>query len=174
MTNSEFCNHYNGITQKLQAFAIKLTKNHEDALDLVQETVERAFVNREKFQMGTNFKAWMTTIMRNTFINGYRKNRKQKTVEAPIDDFLFAVESKTISNGAETTMMLGELHQAINDLDGKYRVPFLMFHQGFQYDEIADHMDLPIGTVKSRLFFARKQLKKHIEEYYGAETMSAM
>jgi len=167
MTNTEFTKSFNQIENLLYGFALKLTRNQEDAKDLIQETSWRAYKNIEKFRMGTYFKAWMTTIMRNTFINNYRKNKKRKTLEKPVDDFLFAVESNTISSGAESSLMVEEVKSAITDMSDNYSVPFDMFCQGYQYMEIAEHLDIPIGTVKSRIHFARKKLRDTIEEMYG-------
>lgn len=166
MNETEFAKEFNYLTGKLFGFALKLTKSREDAEDLMQETAARAFLNKDKFQVGTNFKAWVSTIMRNTFINNYRKNKKRETVENPIEDFLFAVENTSISGGAESNLTMSELDKMIGGLSDMYRIPFVMFYQGYHYDEIAEHMDLPIGTVKSRLHHAKAKLKETIEESY--------
>lgn len=166
MTAVEFNSRFDSLHNLLFSFAIKLTRNQEDAKDLMQETAFRAYGNRDKFQMGTNFKAWLTTIMRNTFINNYRKNKKRKELEQPVDNFLFAIESTTIGNGAYSNMLIEELNTIINGISDAYSVPFRMFYLGYKYDEIADHLAIPIGTVKSRIHFARKKIKALIDSRY--------
>lgn len=152
----------------LFTFAIRLTKNQEDAKDLIQETVLRAYKHRDKFKVGTNFKSWCAAIMRNTFINQYRKNKRRRHINEPIESFLYMLESQNaIANQGETKIMLEEYQNTINELRQIYRVPFLMFFQGFEYKEIAEHLELPIGTVKSRIFFARKKLKQLLKERFG-------
>lgn len=167
MTNTEFTALYQPLESKLMPFAMRLTRNREDALDLIQETAYRAYGNRDKFQMGTNFKGWVKTIMRNTFINKHRKDKRRKTVSEPLDTFLFAIENKsTVANGAYSSIMMKEIDQMMEDIGESYSIPFLMFFRGYQYDEIAEHMDIPVGTVKSRIFFARKKLKTLIQDRY--------
>ena len=167
MTTVEFNERFDKLEQLLFAFAMKLTRNREEAKDLMQETIFRAYNNKDRFTLGTNFKAWMTTIMRNTFINNYRKKKTRNKVEQPIEDFLFAIENKGVRNDGEGNIMMRELQGMVNSLKDGYRIPFMMFFRGYQYNEIAEHMNLPMGTVKSRIFFARKQLKEKIGSRYG-------
>lgn len=151
----------------LHSFAYNLTKNVEDAKDLYQETAFRAMTNRDKFRPGTNFKAWLFTIMKNIFINNYRKKVKANTIMDSTDNLYYINSGSTIiSNGAESNIMMKELITMIDELDDSVRVPFLMHYQGFKYQEIADHLELPLGTVKSRIFFARKELKEVIGKRY--------
>ncbi len=167
MSNAEFVDQFNRFEGILVAFARKLTNNSEDAQDLVQETALRAYKHRDKFKMGTNFKGWLTTIMKNTFINNYRKEKRRKTVNEPIDTFLFALEDRaTINNGAYSRLTFEELNRLFDKIGEAYSRPFLMFYYGYHYDEIAESMDIPMGTVKSRIFFARKKLKSLIKENY--------
>ncbi|GJM32222.1 MAG: RNA polymerase sigma factor [Saprospiraceae bacterium] len=168
LNNVEFQQKYSEYHDLLFGFAMKLTRNLDNAHDLMQETACRAYKHRAKFMMGTNFKAWMTTIMRNTFINGYRKRRTRNKVEAPIEDFLFAIENKTINGTAESRVMMGELKEILNRLSTTYRVPFVMFVKGYQYQEIAEQLDIPIGTVKSRIYSARQNMQQMIKENYGS------
>lgn len=167
MSTLEFTNQYEKFHDLLFGFSMKITRNVEDARDLLQEATFRAFRNRERFKTGTNFRAWMATIIKNTFINKYRKDSKRKDLELPIDQFLFALENRKVGNEAEGNLMLTELQRMLNDLKEAYRLPFTMFYQGYHYDEIAEQMDIPIGTVKSRIFYARQQLKSAILERYG-------
>ena len=168
MSQLEFYDRFDQMTNLLQSFAYNLTKNGEDAKDLYQETAFRAITNREKFRPGTNFKAWLFTIMKNIFINNYRKKVKANTILDNTDN-LYYINSgnRTSGNNADSSMMVKELTAMIEELDDSIRVPFLMHYQGFKYQEIADHLNLPLGTVKSRIFFARKEMKRQIASQYG-------
>ena len=168
MSHLEFNSQLDQLTKLLHAFAYNLTKNVEDAKDLFQETAYRALTNREKFRAGTNFKAWMFTIMKNIFINNYRKKTKANTIMDSTDNMYYINSgSIIISNAAESNIMMKELTKMIDKLDDSIKVPFLMHYQGFKYQEIADHLELPLGTVKSRIFFARKELKDVIGKRYS-------
>lgn len=167
MTQSEFQLKFNQLENILFAFAMRLTRNKEDAKDLIQETVCKAYRNRERFRMGTNFKAWMTTIMHNTFINFYRKRKTRKKVEAPIEDFAYALESRSLREGADSKVKTQELFSMLEQLSDTYRIPFVMHYKGYQYDEIASHLSIPIGTVKSRIHSARRNLKNILKSHYG-------
>ncbi|MBC6992774.1 RNA polymerase sigma factor [Neolewinella lacunae] len=168
MTQGEFFTEFSRMTSMLNAFAYNLTKNSEDAKDLYQETAFRAMTNRDKFRPGTNLKAWLFTIMKNIFINNYRKKVKANTIMDNTDN-LYYINSgaETVENDADSNILIKELTGMIEVLDDSTRIPFLMHYQGFKYQEIADHLSLPLGTVKSRIFFARKDLKSQISRQYG-------
>ncbi len=167
MSQPEFYDRFDQMSTLLHSFAYNLTKNIEDAKDLYQETAFRAMTNRDKFRPGTNFKAWLFTIMKNIFINNYRKKTKANTIMDSTDNLYYLNSgSTTIANGAESNIMMKELIKMIDELDDSIRVPFLMHYQGFKYQEIAEHLELPLGTVKSRIFFARKELKEVIGKRY--------
>ncbi|MBR9921434.1 MAG: RNA polymerase sigma factor [Bacteroidetes bacterium] len=167
MSALEFNSHFDKLTSVLQAFAYNLTKNGEDAKDLFQETAFRAMTNRDKFRPGTNFKAWLFTIMKNIFINNYRKKMKANTIMDSTENLYYLnTGGNTISNRGEANILIHELKGMISKLDESIRVPFLMHYQGYKYQEIADHFELPLGTVKSRIFFARKELKALIKNRY--------
>ena len=173
MTTIEFDKKFNTMSTLLHSFAYNLTKNVEDAKDLFQETAFRAMTNREKFRTGTNFKAWLFTIMKNIFINNYRKKVKANTIIDSTDNMFYINSGKNaVNNGAESTMMMKELSDMIESLDDSIRIPFIMHYKGFKYQEIADELDLPLGTVKSRIFFARKELKQVIRKDYGQLAMN--
>jgi RNA polymerase sigma-70 factor (ECF subfamily) len=168
MSSIEFNDSLNKMANLLQSFAYSLTKNTEDARDLYQETAYRAITNREKFRPGTNLKAWLFTIMKNIFINNYRKKVKANTImETSDNQYYINSGDNAIGNKAESSIMMKELTRMIDTLDESIRIPFLMHYQGYKYQEIADHLDLPLGTVKSRIFFARKDLKVQIKKSYG-------
>lgn len=168
MAASDFNTNFYGLTGPLQAFAYNLTKNQEEAKDLYQETAFRAMTNKEKFRAGTNFKAWLFTIMKNIFINNYRRKVKSGTIIDTTDNLYYINSgSATIDNDAGRNILMGELNDMIDSLDQSIRKPFMMHYLGFKYQEIADQLGLPLGTVKSRIFFARKELKLKIERHYG-------
>lgn len=165
MTNQQFMSEMDSLENILFSFALRLTRNYEDAKDLMQETTLRAYKHRDKFATGTNFKSWTSTIMRNTYINRYRKMKNRRHVNEPVENFLFAVENKAATaNGGEANIHMQELQAKLRQINVIYSVPFLMFYRGYEYKEISEHLNIPIGTVKSRIFLARKKLKALIGE----------
>lgn len=159
MSTVEFFNHFDQQTQTLHNFAFSLTRDSEDAKDLYQETAFRALSNRDKFQPGTNFKAWLITIMKNIFINNYRRKMKGGIVNDNSENQYYLNSlNNSILNSAESDIMMHELNEMVDSLDDALRIPFLRYFHGFKYQEIADELSLPLGTVKSRIFFARKEL----------------
>jgi len=168
MSQVEFHSRFYEISPLLQAFAYNLTKNNDDAKDLMQETAFRAMTNQDKFMAGTNLKAWLFTIMKNIFINNYRKKMKSNTIMDTTDNLYYINSgSAVISNAGESNIAMKELTGMLDSLDDTIRIPFLMHYQGYKYQEIADHLSLPLGTVKSRIFFARKELKDMVISHYG-------
>ena len=169
MTNDQFLTNIDNLNNLLFSYALRLTRNHQDAQDLMQETTMRAFRHKEKFTMGTNFKSWTSTIMRNTFINRYRKMKNRKHVNAPIEDFTYAIENTSaINNSGEQNLRMQELTRVMDSINDIYTVPFMMFYRGYEYKEIAEHLEIPIGTVKSRIFLARRKMKEIITDRVAA------
>ena len=150
----------------LKPFAINLTKDQEAAKDLFQETLYRALSNKDKYNVGTNIKAWLYTIMRNIFINDYRKKAKQSVVldNSPNDFLIDQTRTKVLNDGV-TNLNLREVKQLIYDLPELFRTPFNLYFEGYKYNEIADELNEPLGTIKSRIHFARKILKQKIQRY---------
>ena len=168
MSTTEFNANFYALTPSLNSFAYNLTKNSEDAKDLYQQTAFRAISNSEKFRPGTNFKAWVMTIMKNIFINDYRKKVKRNTLVDTTDNQYFLNSgSSIVDNSAAGNIVMDELTEMIDNLDDSLKTPFVMHHTGYKYQEIAEYLDLPLGTVKSRIFFARKALKHSIHVKYG-------
>lgn len=149
----------------LKPFALKLTNDAVDAEDLLQETMFKAFSNENKFAQGTNLKAWLFTIMKNIFINDYRKRVKQNTVVDTTDNLYYINTSTVIGNTGERNFIMRDIQQALLQLPSEFRVPFMMYFNGYKYNEISEKLNLPLGTVKSRIFFARKDLKKLLKQY---------
>lgn len=168
MNQSKFVAKFNQLENKLFAFAYKLTKDENKAKDLVQEAALKAYRNIDKFREGTNFKAWISTILRNTFINNYRRAKVRNITSEPVDDILYKVEEKFYTyNEGTVSIQMKELYSMIDQLKPKYKRPFLMHYKGYEYSEIAAEMDIPLGTVKSRLFVARQQLRKTVRRSYA-------
>ena len=150
----------------LEYFALSLTKNREDAQDLLQETMVKAITYQDKYQPNTNMKAWLHTIMKNTFINQYRKMKRANTVittknNVDVLDFVPAATEYT----PESVRATKEINKVIDSLDDSTRIPFTMHLKGFKYKEIAEHLNIPIGTVKSRIYFAKQSLMKDLKDY---------
>jgi RNA polymerase sigma-70 factor (ECF subfamily) len=168
MSTISFTQEISNLENVLSSFAFKLTRNREDSKDLYQEMAYRALVNQDKFRVGTNLKAWLFTMMRNIFINNYRKKIKRNTILDSTDNqFYLNSGGPAILNGANSAMMMSELEELVNKLDDSTRIPFMMHYYGYKYQEIADQLDLPLGTIKSRIFFARKELKHTVSANYG-------
>lgn len=150
----------------LKPFAVNLTRDNESAKDLCQETLYKALANREKYHVGTNIRAWLYTIMRNIFINDYRRKVKQNTIfDNSPNDFLLNYNQATIANRAESDMNIKEVKQAIQNLPDIFKIPFLLYFEGYKYHEIANALSEPLGTIKSRIHFARKLLKEQVSRY---------
>ncbi len=174
MSSPEFYREFDGLSSVLKVFAYNLTQNQDDARDLYQETAYRALKNKEKFAVGTNFKAWLMTIMKNIFINNYRRRvRHNVMVDTTDNQFFINSGSTMIENQGRANILMQELVQIVDALEDGLRVPFLMHYRGFKYQEIAEELDLPLGTVKSRIFFARKELKSQIAKLYNSEEISS-
>jgi RNA polymerase sigma factor (sigma-70 family) len=146
----------------LKPFAISLTKDHDSARDLLQETMYRALANKEKYSVGTNIKAWLYTILRNTFINDYRRKVKRNQVvqQTPANGLPEAGISMFTADGS---MALKEAWKMVLELPDIFRNPFILYFEGYKYHEIAEMLNEPLGTIKSRIHFARKLLKNQIE-----------
>ena len=150
----------------LKPFAVSLTQDQQVAKDLFQETLYRALANKDKYSSGTNIKAWLFTIMRNIFINDYRRRAKQKTVfNTLVNDSLIGSGTTVVNNGAENSLNLKEINHAIYHLPQIFKIPFLLYFEGYRYHEIAYSLNEPLGTIKSRIHFARKLLKEQITRY---------
>ncbi len=145
----------------LRQFTYRFTKNQEESQDLVQDTILKALIYKNKFKKDTNLKGWLFTIMRNTFINNYRKSKIAKTSTDNTKElyFLNVADSNTPSR-PEKLFEFNEMWENINEVKEELQIPFKMYETGYKYHEIADHLNIPIGTVKNRIFHARKEIQK--------------
>jgi RNA polymerase sigma factor (sigma-70 family) len=166
MSTIEFNSEVLSLSKPLRYFALNLTSNDEEAKDLLQETMLKAISNRHRFADKTNLKAWMYTIMKNIFINNYRRSMKTNTIVDNTKDLYFLnIPQQTENVAPESTYSEREILKKIEILADEYKIPFTMYFDGYKYKEIADYLDLPIGTVKSRIFLARRQLMTMLKGY---------
>ena len=173
MTQNEFNKQVSKIESLLIGFSIKLTGNKDSAKDLMQETLLRSYKNKHKFTIGTNFKAWMTTIMYNSYINIYRKRKTRNKVMRPLDDHSYKVESNANGSDANSVILMEELHAIIETLNDDFKKPFKLLLEGYHYDEISEMIQTPMGTVKSRIFYARKKIQSAMKNKYDLTTLRA-
>ncbi|HNQ66939.1 MAG TPA: sigma-70 family RNA polymerase sigma factor [Bacteroidales bacterium] len=165
MSTQEFNTRLVDMEPSLKYFALSLTRNPENAGDLVQETFLKAIQYREKYALDTNIKAWLFTILKNTYLNQVTKLSTKKTINDESEDDYILKNTMFDNQNAETKISTNDIERTIHELDDDYRIPFKMFIDGYKYKEIAETMDLPIGTVKSRIFFARRILMDNLQDY---------
>ncbi|MEN0004169.1 MAG: RNA polymerase sigma factor [Bacteroidota bacterium] len=173
MSTIEFSTNFSQFEAILYNFAFNLTKNEEDAQDLLQETAYKAFKYRKMYQPQTNLRAWLMTIMRNTFINNYRQKKRRQTLNDQTDNNYFLNSGgQSVENEGVGNVTLKEIQTAIDSLEDWMKVPFLLHYQGYKYEEIGKELGIPLGTVKSRIFFARKKLQGAIRHLFQSANLS--
>lgn len=166
MSAAEFNDLLLSNASPLKPFAVSLTHDQEIAKDLFQETLYKALANQDKYSTGTNIKAWLFTIMRNIFINEYRRKAKQKIMfDNSGNDRLVNLSNVVVRNAGENSLQLQEINRAIYQIPQILKVPFLLYFEGYRYHEISEWLNEPLGTIKSRIHFARKLLKEKISRY---------
>ena len=148
----------------MQPFAVSLTRDADDAADLCQETMLRALLYREKYTLGTNLKAWLYTIMRNTFINGYRRSKRMVKIAHPDGvEIAFEAAGMAAHNEGYNRLRSKEISKALEEIPAVFRLSFELYYTGYKYAEIAQLLNEPLGTIKSRIHFARKALSSRLE-----------
>lgn len=166
MASAKFQQSLMSLQSNLLNFAYMLTSNRDDAYDLLQDTTLKALDNEEKYAEGTNFKGWVFTIMRNIFINNYRRGIRSATIIDTTDNlYHLNISQESGIESPEDSYGAAEITAAINEFSDDYRIPFSMHIAGYKYNEIAEQIGLPIGTVKSRIFTARKRLRERFNDY---------
>lgn len=166
MSTIEFNHHMLSHSKALEHFAYSLTSNRDDALDLLQDTFMKAVAYRSKFKDSTNLKAWLYTIMKNTFINNYRRKVKSKTILEQSEDLYHLVRTEDHRDKNPSSQYnFKEIMNTVDALDDEFRIPFNMHREGYKYKEIADELELPLGTVKSRIFLARQKLMDQLTDH---------
>ncbi len=165
MNASQFQKKILGIQGNMFNFAMMLTANKDDAQDLLQDTTLKALDNQDKYVDNVNFKGWVLTIMRNIFINNYRKIvRSQTIIDQTEDLYHLNLSQDSGFDTPEGAFSIKEINQVINNLNNDLKMPFSMFLAGYKYNEIAENLELPLGTVKSRIFFARQELQAALKD----------
>jgi RNA polymerase sigma factor (sigma-70 family) len=160
--NSQICGHRASLMQS----AVKFTGNSDDADDLVQDTLIKAIRYETMYKEGTNLRGWLFTIMKNTFINNYRSLLKKKSVLVTNNDLLaYPLPAYASRNKGEARFTMEDINKAIHNLLPAYSIPFLRYFEGYKYHEIANELDIPVGTVKTRIHIARKLLKADLKMY---------
>ena len=161
-----FENQLLGLQDNMFNFALTLTADREVAKDLLQETALRVLNNKEKYYENTNFKGWVFTIMHNIFVNNYRRIvRSQSIFDSSKSLYQLDVPQNSGIDSPVQSYTIQEINNAINSFTDDYKVPFSMHVSGYKYEEIAAHLKLPLGTIKSRIFFARKRLQSLLKDY---------
>ena len=165
MTKKEMADYLVANQKPLWQSAFYLTKNEDDASDLTQSVFLKALCNFEKFTDSTNLGGWLYTIMRNLFINQCRSadqvriSSSDKEYETAPNDLMYGT-----SESADSRCTMQDIEHAIDILNKEYTIPFRMYVSGYKYQEIADKMNIPLGTVKSRIFIARKKAQAYLTE----------
>jgi RNA polymerase sigma factor (sigma-70 family) len=150
----------------LKLFTHRFTHDREESHDLVQDTLLKALLYKDKFREQTNLKGWLFTIMRNTFINNYRRNQRSKTSRDDTkESYYLNVEDTHTFNSPEGRFEYFDIWKNVNEIKDEFLIPFKMYTSGYKYNEIADHLHIPIGTVKNRIFHARKDIQKKLVGY---------
>ncbi|MDR0431383.1 MAG: sigma-70 family RNA polymerase sigma factor [Tannerellaceae bacterium] len=167
MTTLQFQQKLMSLQDNMMNFALMLTANREDAKDLLQDTTLKVLGNQDKFVDNVNFKGWVLTVMRNIFINDYHKTvRTQTVIDQDVDVYNVDVLNDSGFDSPDGSYQIKEITNAINSLGEDLRIPFSMYLSGYKYNEIADKLGMPLGTVKSRIFFARQELQKQLKDFY--------
>lgn len=164
MSEIEFYVQLINLEGSLKKFAYRLTQKNEEAKDLFQDTCLRVLTNRNKYTSDENFKAWTFTIMKNAFITDYRNSFRQRSMQNILkESFYYMQEEYSVYGSPDSAYHVKEISQNIEKLHFKFKIPFQMYIQGYKYKEIADKLNINIGTVKSRIFLSRKQLMLRVE-----------
>ena len=163
MTAIEFSHQIVGYQNRLQRFAYSLVPDRDEAQDLVQETYLKAISYRDKLSDYSNLKVWIMTIMKNIFINNYR--RKSKTRDILKEKIAVSKSHEHGFAAIDSYYTQNEINKAVENLKEELKIPFMMYVDGFKYREIADELNLNIGTVKSRIHTARQKLMELLKDF---------
>jgi len=166
MNTLQFQKNLLNLQENMMNFALQLTANRDDAQDLLQDTTLKVLDNQEKYIDNVNFKGWVLTVMRNIFINNYHKIvRTQTMVDQNADLYNLDIINDSGFDSPDGSYQLNEINHAIENLDKELKIPFSLYLSGYKYQEIADQLALPLGTIKSRIFFARRELQDRLKAY---------
>ena len=173
MKDQEFCTKINAVEKSLMRMAKSLTKNYADAQDLYQEAIIKAYKNWETFREVENFEAFMKRVVYNTFISHYTKIKRRRDIFKMVTPESCPVLNIIDKNQVEAKLQFGEISAEINKLKEIYKLPLTMYANGYSYEEIASQLEIPIGTIKSRINSSRKQLERKMTILYGTTSRKA-
>lgn len=147
----------------------KFVTNEPDAQDLLQETVYKALKNRHRFKPGTNLAGWLYTILRNSHLTRYQNMKRRQTdknlsLSEGFYNEALTFSTSSVENHGPTKVSIDYIWEKIEQLDDAFKTPFMMYFRGYKYLEIADKLNLPLGTVKNRIHIARKQLMEALTD----------
>jgi RNA polymerase sigma-70 factor (ECF subfamily) len=166
MSTIELSQQICSLRPALRALTKRFTTDRDESLDLVQDTILKALMYKDKFREDTNLKGWLFTIMRNTFINHYRKSKVARTMRDTSKELhLLNKEDHHTFNNPNENFQYDDFWKKIYSLPDELMIPFKMHASGYKYHEIATHQNIPLGTVKNRIFHARKELQKKLVGY---------
>lgn len=166
MGNTKLESQLVALQTNLLNFAYSLTMNRSDAEDLLQDTTLKVLDNEDKYTQNVNFKGWVFTIMKNLFINNCRKElRNGNVVDRSEDLYLMNSNADLSPETPEGSVSVREITGMLEQLPTELRKPFSMHLAGYKYAEIAKYTELPVGTIKSRIFFARRRLQDLLSDY---------
>lgn len=166
MNVNQFNSELNLHASALRGHAIKFTQNIDDAEDLLQDTMLKAVRYYGQFDQGTNVRGWLFVIMKNTFLNNYKKDARELSLVMRQDELSSPnLMMSSTRNAAESAFALADITKALDALSSIYRIPFIRYVEGYKYEEIAEEFGIPLGTVKTRIYQAREILKKRLYVY---------
>lgn len=174
MSVFDFSTMFQNNKNKFFGFAMKLTKNMMDAEDLMQEAFIKAYRSKDKFQPGTNFNAWFNSIIKNTFISDLRKKIVRNVVSEPVESINIIDKNLHLTEKATSNMEYENFDRILQTLNEDQKIPFSMHLEGFLYEEISDILNVPIGTIKSRIFYAKNYLRKALTRTYNTTDVNAI
>jgi len=164
MNALQFQKNLLSMQENMMNFALMLTANTADAQDLTQDTTLKVLDNQDRFVDNLNFAGWVLTVMHHLFVNNYRKLMQTHTlIDRKADLYNLEIEDTEGRYSPDSSFRILEITKAINKLNDSLKVPFSMYMSGYKYTEIAERLGTPLGTIKSRIFFARQELQKELE-----------
>jgi RNA polymerase sigma-70 factor (ECF subfamily) len=166
MSTIELTHEISMLHSVLYSFTKRFTSDKDESLDLVQDTILKALLYKDKFRENTNLKGWLFTIMRNTFINNYRHEERARTLRDRTKDLYYLnIEDLHTFNRPAANFEYQEIWKHVEMLRDELAIPFKMHMSGYKYHEIAQQLNIPIGTVKNRIFHARKEIQNTLSDY---------
>ena len=168
MTTKEFIRQYNENYDTLVNYAKKFCHTQSDALDIVQDASIKAYKKRDTIESSDNFNGWMYVIIKNTFFNKYEKKTRRRKLFDKAPKHLFKMFNNTSSNKGVSRLKWANIMKRVSNVKNIYRKPFFMHYKGYSYEDIACHLDIPIGTVKSRIHSAKKLMRKELKNTVAA------